>query len=479
MWFKKNSINKNSRLVPNMIWLVALCLIFLLGIILIKNIDFFDFKVDKDNSLNPNTQEESQTNNWNDKKTEEDKSDKNQSSEDDKINILVVWRWWWTHDAPNLTDTIILASINTKTKLVSMLSIPRDLFVEYPGKQSNWKINGLYAIYKHESWSTKTWMEILKKKVSNITWEKIDYFINVDFKWFIDIIDTIWWIEIEIPTHFVDSEYPDWNWWYKTLVFKKWTWIFDWDNALKYARSRHSTSDFDRSMRQQQVIKSIKDKLSWSYFLTSPLKIKELYEVFVNRVYTDIKLSTIIKLAYQLNSTSNFKVISSNLNDSCFYWADNCMKWWFLYTPNREFFWWMAVLLAEWTNSEKLNNYSLLHKYTDIVFNHPKILWDDYSINIFNSLNVNHLAWKLSNNVVRYWFNIPLRKSIWNTKESYKQSIIFYNNIDVDSEVIQVLKEFFDWKFIKTDAPKYSKQWANIEIIIWEDYLSEENKFKF
>ena len=49
----------------------------------------------------------------------------------DKINILIVWRGWTGHDAPDLTDTIILASINKSSKLISLLSIPRDLYVDY------------------------------------------------------------------------------------------------------------------------------------------------------------------------------------------------------------------------------------------------------------------------------------------------------------------------------------------------------------
>lgn len=466
MPFKKTSIKKSSPLVPNLIWVIALCLIFLLWLVLIKNINIFDFKLDNGFKLSSDN-------------TDEEIVEINEEEKKNKINILVVWRWWGNHDAPNLTDTIILASIDSKNKLISMLSIPRDLYVEYPSVTKDWKINWLYAKYNFESGSKKTWMEILKKKISQITWEKIDYFVNVDFKWFTEIIDTIWGIEITIPNHFVDNQYPDWNWGYKTLVFKKWTWIFDGENSLKYARSRHSTSDFDRSIRQQQVIKAIKDKLTGSYFLTSPGKIKELYEVFINHVQTDLTLSTIVKLAYKLNWKWNFKVLSSNLNDSCYYWSDTCEKWGFLYTPSREFFWGMSVLLIEWTNVQKLSDYTWVHKYTDIVFNSPEIFTENYKINIFNSLKVNHLAWKLSNDIVRYWFNIPAKNSIWNTKKIYQKSVIYYNRISEESITLRVLKSFFTWEFIRTEYPKYSNSDANIEIVIWEDYKWKVSPFKF
>lgn len=466
MWFKTNNIKKNSSLVPNLIWIIAICLIFLLWIFSIKNINFFNFIINTNGNL-------SILNN----KNESSKAIKDEPLKN-KINILIVWRWWDTHEWWNLTDTIILASINTKTKILSMLSIPRDLYVEYPWNDSNWKINWLYAKYKSKN-NPNSWIDAVKNKVTEITWEKIDYFIDIDFQWFKDIIDTIWWIKIEIVEDFVDNKYPDWNWWYKTLTFKKWIWLFDWDNALMYARSRHSTSDFDRSERQQQVIKAIKEKLSWSYFLTSPLKIKELYDVFTNRVSTNLNLTTIVKLTYILNWTESFKIVSSNLNNTCFYWSSNCSKWGFLYTPNRDLFSGASVLLAEWGSISKLNDYENIQKFSNIVFNYSWIYVENYEINIFNSVKKGNLAWELGNEIFKYWFNIPERNSIWNTKNHYEKSVIYYNNISANSETIKGLKSFFDWEIIKTDLPKYSKTGAKIEIIIWDDYLLDENIFKF
>ncbi len=64
---------------------------------------------------------------WEDKNIQEIK--KQQDSQ--KINILLVWRGGGYHDAPDLTDTIILASLDKKKHLISMLSLPRDLYVEY------------------------------------------------------------------------------------------------------------------------------------------------------------------------------------------------------------------------------------------------------------------------------------------------------------------------------------------------------------
>ena len=196
-----------------------------------------------------------------------------------------------------------------------------------------------------------------------------------------------------------------------------------------------------------------------------------MYNTFKEYILTNIELKDIISLAIKLK-TSNYKVLSANINDSCFYWTENCEKWWFLYTPNREYFWWAAVLLANWTNVNDLSNYEILHKYTNLIFNYPKLYEENYKINIFNSLKINFLASIIADEIKKYWLNIPKINSIWNTKEIYEKSVIYYNNIDINSETIKVLKNFYPKiEFIEIKWNKYSKELdTKIEIIIWNDY---------
>jgi LCP family protein required for cell wall assembly len=356
-----------------------------------------------------------------------------------------------------------------------MLSIPRDLYVEYDDKlNSQWKINWIYAKYYYQSESKDDWMKALQKKITQITWEKIDYYVNVDFSWFTKVIDALWGIEINVPNNFVDDKYPDDNWGYRTLVFRKWTWNFSWDNALKYARSRHSTSDFDRSLRQQQVISWIKQRLIEADYLTSPKQIKKFYEIYKQYVFTDIGITDLISFLPVLKDADKMKMLSYNINDSCFYWSNTCEKWGFLYIPERALYNGMSVLLLDSTDKENLSNYWDFHTYTNAIYNNQEFFIENYEVNVFNSLKVNHLAWALSNQIVRYGFNIPRYNSIWNTPVVYPNSTIYYNNISEDSETIQYLKKFYKWEFIKTDSPKYSKvPTTKIEIIIWEDYLND------
>lgn len=463
MSFKKNNLNNNNNIFSNFVWIISICVVFVIWIIVIKNLDILSFEMTEKNM----TKEEKIA--YEKKKEEKVK----EIQESNKINILLVGRWGGYHDAPDLTDTIILASLDKKKSLISMLSIPRDLYVEYDDKlNSEWKINWIYAKYYYKSESKDAWMKALQKKITQITWEKIDYYVNVDFNWFTKVIDALGWIEINVPNNFVDDKYPDNNWGYRTLVFRKWTWNFSWDNALKYARSRHSTSDFDRSLRQQQVISGIKQRLIEADYLTSPKQIKKFYDIYKEYVFTDIWVTDLISFLPVLKDADKMKMLSYNINDSCFYWSNTCEKWWFLYIPERALYNWMSVLLLDWTDKENLGNYWDFQKYTNRIYNNQEFFIENYEVNVFNSLKVNHLAWALSNQIVRYGFNIPQYNSIWNTPTVYTNSTIYYNNISENSETIKYLKEFFKWDFIQIDSPKYSKvPTTKIEIVIWEDYL--------
>lgn len=84
---------------------------------------------------------------------------------------------------------------------------------------------------------------------------EIQYYSLVDFGGFKNIIDTLGGITIDIPEGFTDTTYPTPDNGYMTIHFDSGVTLLDGEKALQYARSRHSTSDFARSLRQQQIVK--------------------------------------------------------------------------------------------------------------------------------------------------------------------------------------------------------------------------------
>lgn len=402
---------------------------------------------------------------------------KTEEKKEEKVNILVTWRWWKSNDAPSLTDTLILASFDTEGKKVSMLSIPRDLYVEYPSWWE-WKINELF-LREVKNWSTREeWFLTLLEKLEEITWEEIDYFVDIDFDWFIAWIDLLWWITLNVEKEIIDTQYPDWNWWYETFKIKKWKQTLDWTTALKYVRSRYSTSDFDRSLRQQQVIQAIKEKATSLWYLWNPAKIKELYETYDTYLTTNLTLWAIIKLALKGKNLEKKDIYSFNMNTSCI--DKNCKIWWVLYNPIKSLFNDLYVLLPLWASNLIVDEYSQIQRFSNIVFNYPEVTRNETEIKILNATKVSWLALKIANSLKKYGFNIPEKNSVWNmTLEDNSRSVIFYSNLDKNSKILEALNYFVYSNKIEITPENYSLYLeeddlmylnSEIRIVLWKDY---------
>ncbi len=237
-----------------------------------------------------------------------------------------------------------------------MLSIPRDLYVEFDGGRRG-KVNETYQRALNKS-NPEAAMIALEKKVTEITGEPIDKYLNIDFAGFAKFVDILGGIEVDVPESIVDKEYPDDNWGYQTFRISKGFQQLDGATALKYVRSRHSTSDFDRSARQQLIIAAIKDKLLSANALTSPSKLQALYAAVTSHIKTDLSLDELFSLALFAKDLPNGHILSFNLNDGCFQSAAFCTTGGFLYTPDRELFGGASVLLPEGAHAGKISEYS-------------------------------------------------------------------------------------------------------------------------
>jgi len=385
--------------------------------------------------------------------------------------ILLTGRWWGTHDAPNLTDTIILAGINPNEQKISLLSIPRDLWVEYPNSGRSGKINSVYEN------ALSLWEDIaierLQSKVTEITGKEIDYYMNVDFQGFIKLVDALGWVEVSLENNFVDYEYPDNNLWYKTFILRKWTWTLDGEVALMYARSRHSTSDFDRSARQQQILGSLKNKVSNLGYLKDAKKILQLYNIFSQYVVTDMKLRDMVSVGLEIKSWESSKVNTFNLNDSCFPGSISCSTWWFLYVPLREYFGWASVLLPNTWLAASPSSYDEISKFSSFIFDSPSMYAPEKEIIIYNASWSPRLAWKLAELLLPYWFLIDSERGTQTLREKkFEKSILYYNGIDSSDEILKNLESFIDIDIEMVTEPVYSDSNVRIEIV-----LADENSF--
>lgn len=193
------------------------------------------------------------------------------------------------------TDSMIIATYHYDSKKVTMVSVPRDLYVKIPNEGWYTKIN---AFYSHgEGIKKGSGLNYLKSTLQNLTGIEIQYYAMVDLQGFKKIVDAVGGVTINVENTFTDYTYPVERKnkpVYETITFKKGVQTMDGERALKYARSRHSSdngegTDFARAKRQQKVIAALKDKVLSSSTLLNPQKVLEI----MGAIQDNIKLSQI------------------------------------------------------------------------------------------------------------------------------------------------------------------------------------------
>ncbi|MCA9364283.1 MAG: LCP family protein [Candidatus Moranbacteria bacterium] len=239
--------------------------------------------------------------------------------EDGRINILLLGRAGENNPGKNLTDTIIIASIDTQNKKIGLLSLPRDLYVEIPETKSQTKINGLYQYGLTNN--TKNPTEPIEKAIEKITGLKLHYHLIVDFEGFKKVIDTLDGIHVDVPKDIYDPNYPGPNYSYETFELKKGFQELDGQTALKYARFRHDTEgDFGRAKRQQQVMQAVKNKAFSLGTIMNVLALNKLLDTMGEHVKTNItfeEINNFIHLAQSVDTQNiNTNVIDAWEKDS-------------------------------------------------------------------------------------------------------------------------------------------------------------------
>jgi LCP family protein required for cell wall assembly len=196
------------------------------------------------------------------------------------------------------TDTIVLAIIRPRDGQVSLISIPRDLWVNIPtvGMQ---RINTAFQygeIYGYSGGGAG----LLKDTLLFNFGLQIDHTALVDFDGFRRIIDTLGGIDVPIFCPYTDWRLIDPS--YDPEDENNWTLFtagpglihMDGDYALWYARSRKKSNDFDRGRRQQEVLRSIYAQALRTNTLAS---LPQLYSDFSTTIQTDLGLGDILQFA--------------------------------------------------------------------------------------------------------------------------------------------------------------------------------------
>jgi LCP family protein required for cell wall assembly len=151
------------------------------------------------------------------------------------------------------SDTLMLIRVDPKTKVLSLLSLPRDLYVDIPGYGKS-KINDAYA---------NGGAPLAIKTVSQVLGVKINYYVPVNFHLFRKTVDTFHGVYIDVDRRYYHADGSSGN--YAAIDLKPGYQKLNGLHALEYVRYRHLDSDFLRTARQQAFVREFKRRLDiWS-----------------------------------------------------------------------------------------------------------------------------------------------------------------------------------------------------------------------
>ncbi len=383
------------------------------------------------------------------------------------VNILILGRGGRENDAPDLTDSIILGHYNKAENSFVTVSIPRDLLVQ---SKILWrvKINELYPGAK-KALGEEAAMNHLLETVSQITGKEIRLYGMIDFNGFRKLVDAVGGVDIEVPERLYDPEYPTKNWGYTIVDIPVGLQHFDGDKALKYSRSRHTTSDFDRSRRQQLVIQALKEKMTSLDVLSSPSKLEGIYSAVSDSVQTNMSLKDIFKMAKLAWKIEKENIHSYALDVSCFDALRLCNPGGLIYSPGRELFWGLSVLLPKKASPTVIHTYDTIRLFVAVITQYPA-LSKNPGIAVVNASGRTNLA--LSMALKLKSIGIPVDETqIKNQKEKVEKTFIRFNSsiIKPDNIVLSALTLWFSGeKRPATDVEK-TEMISPYELVLGSD----------
>lgn len=264
------------------------------------------------------------------------------TSDDQKeLNVLLIGYGGAGHQGGMLADLIQIVHLDFKQKTLALISIPRDLELRL-NDGSYRKINNVFSSQMAGTTPIITAGQVSKELLSAVSNLNIKYFIAVDFVGFQRLIgQELGGIEVEVKENFVDSWYPiegkqldpcgysaqeiahftetlsgfalerKFECRYEEINFPVGIHKMEGGDALKYVRSRHSTSDFDRSRRQVEVLTGIRKKL---FTLNALSDVPYYFKQVKQHVHTDFDLAILQYFAPLLVNANEFTVHNINLS---------------------------------------------------------------------------------------------------------------------------------------------------------------------
>jgi len=247
-----------------------------------------------------------------------------------RVNILVMGYGGGTHQGANLTDSMLVMSLLPQSHHTTLLSVPRDLWVQIPAGSGQYhKINATYEFASNNGQDPVAGGNAAAQKVALVTGLDVKYWLTINFLGFRNLINSIGGIDVYVPASF-NACYPkndnsdiDPSW--IKIQFNKGLQHMDGETAIRYARAREPVevcgkgtsenqaelTDFARSARQQLIIKSalakVKQVSTWPKLFNALTALRQT-------IYTNMSLADLAEFALNMDLNAAHRVGLSNRN---------------------------------------------------------------------------------------------------------------------------------------------------------------------
>jgi len=242
----------------------------------------------------------------------------------DRVNILIMGYGGSGHDGAYLTDSMVVMSLMPQSHHTTLISVPRDLWVQNPPNSGNYtKINAVYPVASQNNADPVAGGDAAAQKVSLVTGLDVKYWMTINFTGFRDFINAIGGVDVNVPDSF-NACYPknddasvDPSW--IKIQFNKGLQHMNGATAIMYARAREPVevcgmgvsenqaelTDFARSARQQLIMKAALAKLrdwhTWPSFFSA-------LEALKRTIYTNLSLADLALFAMKMDLNNAHRV---------------------------------------------------------------------------------------------------------------------------------------------------------------------------
>lgn len=225
------------------------------------------------------------------------------------------------HGGAELTDSIMVMSLDAKNDKAVVFSIPRDLYVEIPG-HGYAKINAAYVYGERDGFNEPGYapggMGLLQKTVSQNFGIGFNYHALINYTAFRQAVDAVGGVTVDIRSQNPRGLYDP----YANLRLPNGTSQLSGQQALDLARARgagygsygFAQGDFTRTANQQLILKALKDKISSTSTIANPVKVVELANALGDNIQTDLTLGEMQTLYSEAKSMPSESITTVTLN---------------------------------------------------------------------------------------------------------------------------------------------------------------------